>query len=296
MTEYITIENDYSDQVDRLRQTYMDYPSYVTIETLALCNAACEFCPYPSLERKGDEMSTEIFEKAISDLEDIPHEFSIALCRVNEPFLDKRIFDFHKLINRRLSRAKISFFSNVSVLNNSRLEQLSEINNIEFFVISFNDHRQKEYEKVMQIPYERTIKHIDLFHKYHMEGKLNFPVLLSRVGDNSHADREFVSWCEERYPEFIVTVRPRSDWMGMTQQKGFEIPNAGCRQWFQLHFLADGRDAFCCIDAEGKFGYDQNIKDKHALEIYNLPQRIAIRKNIKLRKDLEICSKCAMYS
>jgi len=119
--------------------------------------------------------------------------------------------------------------------------------------------------------------------------------LLCRVGDNFSADREFVSWCEDRYPEFIVTVRPKLDWIGLTPPKDFDVPNTGCRQWFQLHFFADGQDAFCCIDAEGKFGYNQNIKNKHALEIYNLPERRVIRKNIKFRKDLQICSGCAMY-
>jgi hypothetical protein len=218
------------------------------------------------------------------------------LSRVNEPFLDGRLFDFYKMINHHLPQARVSFFSNASVLDEKKIDRLTEITNVEFFVISLNDYRRDEYEKVMKIPYERTIKHIDALHKSKVNGSLNFPILLSRVGDATTADREFVSWCENRYPEFMVSVRPRGDWIGLTTTTGFNVPNAGCRQWFQLHFLADGRDAFCCIDAEGKFGFNQNVQFKHALEIYNLKERREIRESIRFRTDLDLCAGCTMYS
>ena len=35
-----------------LREHHMDYPFWVTLETLAICNAACDFCAYPTMERK----------------------------------------------------------------------------------------------------------------------------------------------------------------------------------------------------------------------------------------------------
>jgi hypothetical protein len=34
----------------------MDFPTEVTIETQAICNAACTFCTYPTMERKGNKM------------------------------------------------------------------------------------------------------------------------------------------------------------------------------------------------------------------------------------------------
>ena len=55
---------DYQLGVERKRLSpYLDYPREVTIETLALCNAACEFCPYPDLERQGTRMSDALVEK-----------------------------------------------------------------------------------------------------------------------------------------------------------------------------------------------------------------------------------------
>lgn len=297
MSEYKRTLEEYQGQVLELRLNCINFPSFVTIETLALCNAACEFCPYPVLKRKGDKMPTEIFEKIINDLKDIPpnHQFSMHLSRVNEPFLDSRIFSFYKIINQELPHANVSFFTNASVLVEHKIEQIFEIKNIEFFVISFNDHRKAEYEKVMKIPYDRTIKHIDNLYQYKIKGNIPFPVFLSRVGDGTSADREFVQWCEERYPEFTVSVYPRGDWMGMTKTQNFAVPDVGCRQWFQLHILADGREAFCCIDAEGKFGFGQNVKFDHALAIYNNPERLAIRQSILSRKKLDLCANCTIF-
>lgn len=298
MAVYLDTEAGYQKQVEAIQEQCLDYPMFVTVETLALCNAACEFCPYPSMERKGDRMSDELFEKIIHDLKDIPpsHSFSMHLSRVNEPFLDNRIFDFYRLVNRSLPQAKVAFFSNASVLTEAKTAQLSDITNVEFFILSFNDHRKDEYERVMQIPYERSVKHITALHERKQAGELDFPILISRVGDNTPADQEFIEWCESRFPDFIVTVRPRGDWIGMTSPKDFPVPKAGCKQWFQLHILADGRDAFCCIDAEGKFGYKQNAQFQHVLDIYNLPERRAIRANARYRQEVEICTNCTMYS
>lgn len=298
MPEYKRNIQEYQEQVAELKLDFLYLPSFVTIETLALCNAACEFCPYPVLERKGDKMPTEVFEKIINDLRDIPitHPFSMHLSRVNEPFLDSRLFSFYKMINQNLPQVNVSFFSNASVLVDNKIEQLFEIKKIEFFVISFNDHRKAEYEKVMKISYDRTIKHIDNFYRYKVKGDIQFPVLLSRVGDGTSADQEFVEWCQQRYPEFIVCLSPRGDWMGMTKTKNFEVPDVGCKQWFQLHILANGQEAFCCIDAEGKFAFGRNVNSNHVLDIYNSPERLAIRKSIQSRKELNLCANCTMLS
>jgi MoaA/NifB/PqqE/SkfB family radical SAM enzyme len=42
----------YQNQVEGMRKSpYLDFPVHVHLETNALCNAACNFCPYPTLER-----------------------------------------------------------------------------------------------------------------------------------------------------------------------------------------------------------------------------------------------------
>ena len=134
---------EYQIYLDSLKSRCIDYPAIVSIETYAYCNAACNFCPYPNLTRKGDMMPDVLVEKLISDFEAIPvsHPFEINLSRVNEPFLDQRIFDIAARINERLQNASLVFFSNGTPLNKKNIEKLSKLKRISRLNISLNEYQ-----------------------------------------------------------------------------------------------------------------------------------------------------------
>ena len=63
----------YQRNVLQMRQSSaIDFPAHVHLETMAQCNAACNFCPYPGLERKGTVMDDALIAKVVNDLADIP--------------------------------------------------------------------------------------------------------------------------------------------------------------------------------------------------------------------------------
>ena len=73
----------YQNQVDAMRKSpYLDFPAHVHLETNALCNAACNFCPYPTLERKGTKMPDALIAKIIEDLRDIPHDAAFSIVAI----------------------------------------------------------------------------------------------------------------------------------------------------------------------------------------------------------------------
>ncbi|HEY9863067.1 MAG TPA: tetratricopeptide repeat protein, partial [Candidatus Obscuribacterales bacterium] len=159
LEQYLQRVENYKNAIENLyeKKYWLDYPLNVSIETFSSCNAACNFCPYPSLDRKGTKMSEDLFKKIIDELSE-PKDYvlpSINLTRVNEPFLDKRIFEFMSYVNAKLPLTKIKLFTNASLLDEKKLDQLLEIKNFGSLTISFNDHRPVEYEKVMQIPFKR---------------------------------------------------------------------------------------------------------------------------------------------
>ncbi|MEQ9068278.1 MAG: radical SAM protein, partial [Gimesia chilikensis] len=64
---------EYDAGVARMRHShYMDYPRHVHLETQARCNASCNFCPYPDLNRKHTKMSDELIDKILNELTAIP--------------------------------------------------------------------------------------------------------------------------------------------------------------------------------------------------------------------------------
>jgi hypothetical protein len=287
----------YQAQVLALRRgPYMDFPAVVSIETLSLCNAVCDFCPYPSSKRKGEVMSDSLIQKILDDLSEISErpQFQVNLSRVNEPFLDSRVIDLSFDIERRFPEAEHMFFSNATPLNEQNLLRLSRLGRVAFLNLSVNHHRPEEYERIMGLPFARTQARLTLINEMKSSGGLRFPVYLSRVGDGSSTDAEFLEWARRTYPALSGLVTVRGDWLGAVPTKIGVAPDVGCRQWFQLHLLSNGRHAFCCIDSDGGHGRG-DARHQHVIhEIYNHPEYRSLRDELPSRRGVSTCSLCPM--
>lgn len=278
---------------------YVDYPRVVGIETLAVCNASCGFCPYPTLERKGDRMSDDLYAKILDDLTAIPGSipFDINLSRVNEPFLDKRIFTLSRAALDRLPNASLRYFTNASALNDANLDRLFELDRITSVNVSLNDHRPAEYAATMGLPFERTVRNLDALHSRLAVADRPFLLRVSRVCDGTPADQEYKRWVEGRWPLAQVFLRPRADWLGRVESSTLQpyqpksILDAPCVQWFCLQVLASGQEAFCNWDSDGRHGR-MNAKDAHMLDIYNQPHKREKRERLDGRLAFEVCRGC----
>lgn len=296
MWKYMEYVEDYRALLAGRRDSrYMDYPFLLSFETLTLCNAICDFCPYPALTRKGAMMSDSLIAKIIDECRSIPSDLPLKVVplRVNEPFLDKRIFDICRHMGDTLPNAKISLFSNGSPLNSPNLLKLAGLENIELLVISLHDYRPDAYERLMGLPLARTLRNLEGLHELKAAGTVKFPVEVSRVGDGLSFDEEFCRWGRERFPLFTVYSTARTNWMGAVNTLVSPVPQVGCGQWFDINILADGKVAFCCVDSEGRFG-SGNAADEHLLEIYNRPARRRLREELRNRVEIPECVNCSL--
>jgi len=287
---------DYQRIVESLRESrYMDYPREVAIETMAVCNAACTFCPYPDLERKGDRMPDALVEKIIGDLADIPRDlpFIVSPFKVNDPLLDVRIFDILERCNERLPQAVLRVFTNGSPLTAKHVERLARVRNLEHLWISLNHHDPAGYEALMKLPWKRTIERLDLLHKAKAGGGFAPPVIVSRVTDGSADDAAFAAFVRERFPLFRPGLVPGSEWLGQVQGligTGKILP-VGCGRWFELSITATGEVAFCCMDGKAEYAIG-DVSRSHALEVYNGPAYRAYRERYATRAEAAPCSQC----
>ncbi len=271
-----------------------DIPSSWTIRGTSISKPRCNFCPYPELNRKHAKMSDELIDKILHELTAIPQEMNLQISpfKISEPFLDVRLFDVLEKINTLLPQAHIALTSNSTPITEDKLEQLQEIRNIKYLWISFNDHREAEYERVMSLPYQRTRERLEMIHDAFMEGDVYFPVVLSRVGDGSPADHEFTQWVSINYPLFQASVFPRMEWMGQVQGLNVnEVPNMGCERWFELSITATGEVAHCCADGQAQYTIG-NANDQNVLEIYNSPEYRRLRESTVSRLSVEPCNRC----
>ena len=274
----------------------LDYPRFVHLETLAVCNAACSFCPYPSLERQGTRMSDQLIEKIIDDLAEIPPHvgFQIAPYKVSDPFIEKRLIDIIQLINEKLPNAQISLISNGAAMTEKVLTQLTKLKNIAYLKVSLNDHRKEEYEKLMSLPFAKTLDRLDMLTKLVDGGHFSIPVSLNRVMEGSRHDIEFLEFCNERFPHFTATLSSRNDWIGNVDEMTSmpSVPDVACWRWHNISITATGEVALCCMDGHGQWSIG-DVNQNSVLEIFNSEKFRTLREHVISRRDAETpCNAC----
>ena len=286
------------------RDKYKDFPRFVGIETVGRCNANCNFCPHESLDRKHTEMDDDLFDKIISDLEEIPPHVPIRIIPnlVNEPFMDRKIFSRLTTINERLPSATLAIFTNLNVVSRSFLSDLSQIKNINLFNISFNAGNEKEYEDTMKIDFQRTVENINSLLRANREKTfLSNPIILSRVASLTDADGHYVDECIKIFSDYSIgidfeaRVKNRANWLGKLASEQSVIPKEmPCNAWFDLNIFCTGVVPHCCMDANGQYSIG-DVRDSSVLEIYNDIKFKFMREKLAAREETHPCNTCSLF-
>lgn len=287
------------------RSKYVKYPRSVSIETTGKCNAACSFCPHPELERNKSSMSDELFEKIITDLEDIPreHPFTLFPNGVNEPFMDRKFIDRLKIINERLPQANIQIFTNMHVMHRDFSERIRKIKNIESINVSFYAANRAEYESVMKIDFERTVENLRQLMRLNREHQITrLPIILSRVADHSERDIAYAPQTQSLFAEFVegvdylIKVKNRTDWIGQIETDASPVPTQQpCGAWFDINIYCNGIVPHCCQDSEGTYSIGDASKTD-VLDIYNDPQFRYLRDHLTCRGAAGTpCNQCSLF-
>jgi len=280
-----------------LRQSpYLDFPRVVHLETIAVCNAACVFCPYPRIDRKGERMSDALIEKIVGDLSAIPRDvnFQIFPYKVSDPLLDTRLFDILAMIGGRLPQAFIYLSTNGAALTDANIDKLAACTNVGKLNISLNSDDSEEYEALMKLPFERTLARLEALHRKVASGTFRIPVRLTRVNVSKATDIGFQQWCAGQFPRFASMIMPRNDWLGdaVTTGANERIPDAACHRWFDLSIMATGEVSYCCMDGEGKY-VKGDARTQNVLEIFNEPELRRLRETLVSRQTVGApCNRC----
>jgi hypothetical protein len=274
---------DYTPYLER----WHSQPKEVSLETLARCNAACTFCPYPTLERIGTKMPDQLIAKLIHEMAGWEVEFDFAPFKVNEPFLDVRLQSICETFSTDVSRGTIRLFTNGSPLTRKHLEWVNRLPRLHHLWISLNEHRADEYQKLMGIPFDRTAKNLDALHKMVEDGEFKHKVVLSRVTQNY----DFQRYCHLRWPLFERAIIKKDGWIGFTEPDSPEIPDSPCIRWFELSVMANGIVSLCCMDGTGEYAIG-DLNRQTMLEVYNDPAWKERREGLWSRKKVMPCSRC----
>lgn len=270
-----------------LLREFMNRPFEVSIETLAMCNAACEFCTYPNLARIGTKMPDELINRLIDEMATWDAPFMFSPFKVNEPLLDVRLFDILEQFNERVPKGFVRLFTNGSALGTANIRKLPNIKNLEHVWVSLNSVDPVEYTKIMKLPWKRTADNLDALHD-----SFDGPVVLSRVAGTYNQNRDFVTYCNQAWPKFQAVVIKRDGWLGDIAAPVAQIPDTMCSRWFELSVTAAGIVSLCCMDGHAKFPIG-DLNTQTMLEVYNDPAWRQRRETKMSRKQVFPCSTCS---
>ena len=102
-------------------------PFNILIETMNRCNGSCAFCS----ASKGNEtrpfakMDDMLFKKILNDLHEMSFEGYVSLFCNNEPLLDAKYLERHKMLRQLVPQAKIKLITNGSLLTVERFTELA---------------------------------------------------------------------------------------------------------------------------------------------------------------------------
>lgn len=234
----------------------------IEIETLNRCNGKCSFCPVNALEpqRKYAKMSERLFEKIINELAEGNYSDTLSLYSNNEPFLDERIIDFYKYAREKLPNAKLSLFTNGSLLTLDKFKKIVDC--LDSLTIDNYNDAGIVNENLKEV-HDYLNENSEYKNKVHFKMRLENEILFSRGGQapNKKEVKFQLSKCLLPYRQLVI--RP------------------------------DGKVSLCCNDALGKYTLG-DVNTSSVYEIWHSKAYNEIRKEMKKhgRRKLMLCKNC----
>jgi radical SAM protein with 4Fe4S-binding SPASM domain len=227
------------------------------------CNRSCFFCKFGNrkIEEEKSKMSIEVIEKILQELVDLNYNGSIRLHHVNEPMLDKRIYDIIKIIKNYSKDITTEMTSNGDLINEASLEKLYESG---LDMLNLSAYDDKSMEKFLNLQ-----KKWNFFIHDMREGKQLYEKLTNQAG--------------------LIDLEPK-----LMNIKLKKVINKQCNlPSEQLVIGSNGDVALCCEDMY-KLQNFGNVKNQTLSEIWFGDKFNFYRKKLKerKRKELDLCSRC----
>lgn len=277
------------------------------IETSNLCNAKCPFCINSTMSRKKMNMTDEIFEWVLYRLKESNQSPEIfRLHCLGEPLIDPELFQKIRRLKSEFPKSVVGYTSNFSLATEKIVSEILECGQ-DFLTISINTNNREDYQKIMGLNYDQTIKNIDYLLEEKSRKNSNLEVTLSIV-ENEKNYNEVLQF-SEYWKEKGVNVRALKEgkWVekGNSSKNEIDISDDHeycchilseyvCQQLYQeICILSNGDYALCCFDGEGCLELG-NVKNTNIYDVFHDKKRMNLITAIMNGKhELDICMDCS---
>lgn len=148
-----------------MKMAFKQAVNKIEIEPSTQCNRRCTYCPNSTPElahrrERNEFFDMVMFEKMLSDLQEIDYCGKISLVGMNEFFMHEQNFEYAEKVKAMLPKSYLQIYSNGDYLDREMLAR-AERSGVDLVVISFHPQVGKTYnvEDVMDRAYkfmERT--------------------------------------------------------------------------------------------------------------------------------------------
>lgn len=285
----------YGFNIDK-KLTRFQLPDLVaSIEPSNVCNSKCRMCPYPTMKRPKEVMSTALFAKIVDDcLGEGIKTFNLNF--YNEPFLDPYIFERIKYLKSK--GARVQLFSNASIVDEDCANKIlsSGLDRIDF---SIDGAKKETYESIRQgLQFEIVVKNV--LYLINQKKKLNLQkpkirVIFVRQELNEVELAEFKHFWEGNADSIIISFDDnRNKTSFFFKDKTIQQTAFPCRKlWSEIIVMSNGMVALCCVDANGEVILG-DFNRQTLKEIWNSKKFRQIRKlHLDFKADdLALCKTC----
>ena len=271
-----------------------EFPRAVQIETVSLCNAKCTFCPYPTTSKifPAAAMTDVLFDNILSEVA-TQQPLLIAPYLNNEPLLDQKIFRRMQALRMAVPQGFIDLSTNASRLNEKNAEQLlSPDINVNEIKLNFPSINKVEYEQLMGLNYEESLKNvrefIKLAERVRFKGRYRI-IIVSSYTPNQDID----FWNAEGIEAKVYNKLSRGGAVTTAHEPKEKI--SGCKynretEW--MHVLHNGLVVLCCMDWYRSAVLGDANKDS-LKTIWQNPLYADVRRRVQTSSDKSfICNKC----
>ena len=240
----------------------------IEIETINRCNGTCNFCPINRNDdtRKLHKMEESLFYNVIDQLAEIKYCGRISLFSNNEPFIDKRIYEFSEYTSNKLPGAYKILFTNGSLITeegfNRIIPHLNMLNFDIYYDNSIKDEIPSEVKKIIRS---------NMFND-NIKQKVMFQFI----------DRK--------------AIRNNRGGQSKNRKKIYRVQAPCMLPFIQMIVRPTGETSLCCNDALGKYTLS-DLNHEKLVDAWNNEKYNEIRENIrKTRQNIEMCQLCDNFA
>ena len=278
--KYLTYR--YNFKILPLKKVVTDFPQYVLIEPVSLCNLRCIMCfqvdkSFSSNKAINGFMDISLFKDVVEQVKENSCN-AITLASRGEPTLHKEFDKISKIIeDSKILDCKLN--TNATVMNEKKINEILSANFSEV-VFSVDAGTKETYESIrVKGKWERVLKNIELFNQIRSNKypKVQTVTRIAGVKVNNRQDiNQMTNFWEKLVDE--VSIKEASPRWDSYNNKINKITEPCMNLWTRTYVWYDGEVNPCDFDYKSNLSVG-NVKEDSLKEIWNNEKYNILRSN-----------------